>query len=178
MPVERQRGRPRGFFRRSAEQIEKSLLRGAGRAGAEVLATEARDTVTSDAVRADIITKVSGKDGHVVAKVTVKPGWGYSVGTWLEWGTAPHYISVDPTQRGGRSARRINKLERDAKRPGTLVINGKPVGQTVFHPGADPHPFLRPALDRKGRDAVKAAQGYIRAHVRPGGIVPETDATA
>jgi hypothetical protein len=64
------------------------------------------------------------------------------------------------------TANRINQLGRG----GTLVINGKPAGATVWHPGARPHPFLRPALDVKEREAIGAAQSYINARVGPGGI--------
>jgi hypothetical protein len=113
--------------------------------------------------------------------VTVKPGWGRSLGFWQEYGTDPHFISVDPAISGGRTAGRVNRLTKDGQTDvaATLVINGKPVGKTVHHPGAAAQPFLRPALDIKGRDAIATAQGYINARVTPAGIVgtaePEGD---
>lgn len=97
--------------------------------------------------------------------MTVKPGWSYSVGVWLEWGTAPHFISVDDKQREGRSVRTINERGKN----GTLAINGQPIGATVFHPGAQGHPFLRPALDTKEAEAIRAAQEYITTRLKRSG---------
>jgi hypothetical protein len=94
------------------------------------------------------------------------------MGTWLEYGTSAHFISVDPNFAEGRTAARINKLDKDAAKEGrsgpgaTLVINGKPVGATVFHPGTSAEPWLRTARDVKARDAIQAAQEHITARVK------------
>ena len=56
-----------------------------------------------------------------------------------------------------------------------MIIGGKFVGETVWHPGAKPHPFLRPSLDIKGAEAIAAAQSYINAHVTPSGIVASAE---
>jgi hypothetical protein len=146
------------------------VLRGAGRAGAKVIETEIRDRTPSDAVRENLRTRTKAEDGQIRVTIDVKPGWGRSVGTWLEWGTSPHFISVDDRQRAGRSVGRINRQLRDAGGDHSLVINGQFVGATVFHPGARPHPAFRPALDAKEAEAIAAAQGYINAHVGPAGI--------
>jgi hypothetical protein len=146
-------------------QIEKKLLRGAARAAAEVVADEARDRVISPEVRKAIKTRTSAEEGRVIAKVQVQMG-GYNLPLWLEYGTDPHFISVDDSQRQGMSVRKVN----DAHKAGSLVINGQFVGATVLHPGARPHPFLRPALDTKEAEAIAAAQNYINARVSPAGI--------
>lgn len=156
------------------EQIERSLLPGAARAGGKVIAEEARANSRSPLVAANIAVRVSRGEGHVIAKVRVAPGWATSVGIWLEWGTDPHFITVDDSQREGMTAGRINRL---AKQKGTLVINGKPVGTTVHHPGAKPYPFMRPALDLKEADAIKAAQAHIDARVSRRGIAPDMEDT-
>lgn len=156
------------------EQIERSLLPGAARAGATVIADEAKDQSRSEDVSAAVNVKVKRADGGVVAFVGIDPkyknGWAASVAVWLEYGTEPHFISVDDSQRDGKTVARINEL---AKGEGTLVINGKPVGRTVHHPGAQAHPFMRPALDSKGGDAVRAAQAYIDRRVSRAGILPD-----
>ncbi len=90
---------------------------------------------------------------------------------WAEYGTDPHYITVDDSQREGRTATRINRLAKD----GVLVINGQPVGMTVFHPGAQAYPFMRPALDMREADAVAAAQTYINSRVSRSGILGDDD---
>ena len=87
-----------------------------------------------------------------------------------ETGTAPHFIRVDDSQRRGMGINRINKSVKE----GSLVINGKFVGATVHHPGARPHPFLRPALDMKEGEAIAAAQAYIDARITPSGITGDS----
>ena len=55
------------------------------------------------------------------------------------------------------------------------MINGHFVGTAVHHPGARPHPFLRPALDTKEGEAIAAAQSYINGRVWPAGIIVAGD---
>lgn len=165
MPTVRGRSEVKQFFAAVAGEIEQKLLQGAGRVAAKVIAAEAKERCVSSAVRGAIKTKVTAKDGQVLAKVQVR-GKGAYIAPWLEYGTAPHFISVDDSQRQGMSVRRINKLEK----AGSLVIGGQHVGSTVYHPGARPHPFLRPALDVKASAAIAAAQGYINSRVKRGGI--------
>ena len=156
------------FFASAPERLIK-VLAGAGRAGGKVIADEAKSRVTSDAVREDIRTRVKTTEGLIVVTVDVKKGWGRSLGTWLEYGTDPHLISVDDRQSGGRTVRRINML---AKSEGShsLVIGGKFVGATIMHPGARPAPFLRPALDIGGQEAIATAQAYLNARVGRAGV--------
>lgn len=151
--------------------IEDKLLRGAARAAANVVADEARERTQSSEVRGAIkvATRKEGR-GRIVAKVQVK-GPGAYLAPWEEYGTAPHFISVDESQRAGRSISRINQQANEPDANHSLVIGGKFVGKTVFHPGAQPHPFLRPAFDIKQDEAVAAAQGYVTARVTPAGIV-------
>lgn len=160
--------------------LHTKILRGAARAAAKVVAEEAKERSISSEVSGAV--KVSSKqdsEGHVIARVLVK-GPGAYIAPWLEYGTDPHFISVDPAQSGGRTAGRINKLAKDDDNVvRSLMINGKFVGTTVRHPGARPHPFLRPALDIKRDEALAAAQGYIDARLAREGLggadVPETE---
>lgn len=166
-----------------AEHLRSRVIPAAARAGAKVIAQEARDilgdrraetaggakVLIADAVK----VRMRRREGGVVARVTLD-GPGAYVGNWLEYGTAPHFISVDASQSSGMTAARINKAEAGGRRivggarrvrkdgeKRSLVIGGKFVGSTVHHPGARPHPFMRPALDRKHDEAVVAAQAYI-----------------
>ncbi|KTF70698.1 HK97 gp10 family phage protein [Sphingomonas sp. HT-1] len=149
------------------QDIETKLLRGAGRAGGEIVADEARERALANEVRDAVVLRSSSRDGRIVVKITVRQGWSYSLGVWQEWGTEPHFIRVAEDQRQGRSIGRINKLAK----AGSLVIGGKFVGETVYHPGARPSPFLRPALDIRAADAIKAAQAYINSRIVGGKIV-------
>lgn len=150
--------------------IERKLLRGAGRAAATVIATEAKVLSISSEVDGAIKVKVTATDGRIMAKVQVR-GKGAHIAPWLEYGTKPHLISVDESQRGGKSVKRINTLANETDSNHSLVIGGKFVGATVMHPGARPHPFLRPALDTKEAEAIAAAQNFINGRLTRAGIV-------
>jgi hypothetical protein len=139
------------------KQIQ-TVLRGAVKAGASVIAEEAKQRCTSAEVSAAVKVKAAPADGtKAAASVVIDGAWERSVARWLEFGTSAHFISIDDSQREGRSVGRTNKLLK-AK---VLAIGGQPVGTTVFHPGATPHPFIRPARDTAEREAIAAAQAYV-----------------
>ena len=170
MPTVRGKSEVRAFMNRIPAEIEDKVLRGAARAAATVVAEEAKLRTQSSEVRGAI--KVASRKeapGRIVAKVQVK-GPGAYLAPWEEWGTAPHLISVDESQRRGMSIGRINRLAKEPDANHSLVIGGKFVGRTVMHPGARPHPFLRPALDLKEAEAIAAAQSYISTRVSRTGI--------
>lgn len=169
----------RYLLQRVPAALEKKLLRGAAKAAGEVLANEAKARVASQVVREAIVVRSRHKDGVVRVEVTVTRRWPRSLAYWLEYGTSRHFISVDDGQRRGRGTRRLNQQLREAKGDASLVIGGKFVGATVLHPGARPHPFLRPALDTKASEAVTAAQNYITVRLAREGLggpdLPEND---
>ena len=156
--------------------LQRKVLRGAARAGASVVVAEARERVTSAEVGGALTTKTVADGTRATSTISVKPGWARSLGIWLEYGTSPHFITVDDSQRRGMSAGRINRLDKAAEKEGrsgpghSLKIGGSFVGDTVHHPGARPHPFLRVALDLKGSEAVAAAQSYINSRISSVGI--------
>lgn len=160
----------RAFFGSIPAKVP-NLLRGAARAGAGVIADEIKLLTPSEEVREGIRIRTKAGEGEIKVTIDVKPGWARSVGTWLEYGTSPHFISVDDSQRGGMSVGRINKLAKGDDSNHSLVIGGNFVGATVFHPGARPHPAFRPALDTTEAEAIGAAQAYINARIKPSGIV-------
>lgn len=168
MPTVRGKSEVQAFMARIPGQMN-DVLRGAARAGARIVADEIKATTPSDAVREAVRIRTQVGDDQVRVKIDVKPGWALSLGVWLEYGTSPHFISVDDSQRGGRSINRINRL---ADTEGaSLVIGGNFVGQTVWHPGARAHPTFRPALDKKESEAIAAAQAYVRTRVTRAGII-------
>lgn len=175
MPTVRGKAEVRGFIRRIPVELPK-VLRGAARAAANVVADEARERTQSHEVRGAIkVATAKGDGGTIIAKVQVK-GPGSYLAPWEEYGTRPHLISVDESQRNGMSIGRINRLANEPGSNHSLVIGGNFVGQTVLHPGARPHPFLRPALDVKGPEAIAEAQAYINARVSRSGITGSADA--
>lgn len=170
MPTVRGKTDVKNFIARIPKDLEEKVLRGAARAAATVVAEEAKDRTNSDEIRGAIKVATKREDGRMIAKVQVK-GRGAYLAPWAEYGTAPHFISVDDSQRGGRSVARINQMVSEEGGNRSLVIGGNFVGSTVFHPGARPHPFLRPSLDLKEAEAIAAAQAYITTRVTRAGIV-------
>jgi hypothetical protein len=153
------------FLDRLPAKLERNTLRGALRAAAMVVAADAKERTTSSEVREGIYVTTGAKDGGVYAKVKLK-GFAASVGIWGEYGTAAHWISIDKRDRKV-SIRTINRNERLNH---SLVIGGAFVGPSVHHPGARPHPFLRPSLDAREADAIKAAGDYIRSKLEAHGL--------
>lgn len=80
------------------------------------------------------------------------------LGLFHEFGVAPHYL------QGGDSGISARLLTRKAKTHGAtseaatkrVQIDGQFISGAVFHPGFAPRPFMRPALDAKADEAVKA----------------------
>lgn len=146
------------------------VLRGAARAGGKVFATEIKANTPSIEVAKNV--RVRSRIDGLTIKVTVdvKPGWGRTVGIWLEWGTEGHFISVDDSQRKGRSVSRINRDTMENRGNHSLVIGGKFVGTTVWHPGARAQPVFLPTRDTKEAEAIAAAQAHIKSRVSRRGI--------
>ncbi|OWK32294.1 HK97 gp10 family phage protein [Sphingomonas mucosissima] len=179
------RGGPevRRFIAQLPKQIETKVLRGAARVAANVVADEARrrlggkraKTASGAMVLIANAVKVVTRQvpGAIVAKVQLK-GEGAYVGRWLEWGTAPHFITVQDSAREGRSVNRINRLARE----GSLVIGTQFVGASVWHKGADASPFMRVSLDLRETEAIAAAQAYINSRVTRKGIIGDDEGDA
>jgi hypothetical protein len=159
------------FFASLPAKLGPKVLRGALKAGAEVIADGAREKCRSAEVRDTIGTVSKSEPGVVTAKVQTK-GPGAFKAPWLENGTDPHFISVDPDVAGGRTAGRVNRLNGKGSSgvAETLIIGGKPVGKTVHHPGSRSFAFMRPALDEGEQDAIAAVGNHIAAKLTKEGL--------
>jgi HK97 gp10 family phage protein len=131
-------------------KIEANIMRGALRAGAKVLATEAKGNIQSHSGKLAGSIRVSVALRRGTVKAAVKAG-GRGKGKasafyahMVEGGTQAHLITAPPG-----SALNVG---------GTLV-------RSVQHPGARAKPYLRPALDSRAMDAVEAAREYIRTRL-------------
>ena len=149
--------------------LERGVLRGALKAGADEIAEGAREGCRSPEVRASVQVTARSEKGLVTAKVQTK-GDGSYMAPWLEFGTDPHFISVDDEQRAGRTVGRINRLAKERDSSHSLVIGGQFVGTTVFHPGAKPYPFMRPAVDNREAAAIAAISSHISAKATKAGL--------
>lgn len=139
-------------------KIERNIMRSALRSGASVIAAEARRNVpnASGELKSTIRTSSNAKRGMVEANVVVgitkkdkvtgvktKKGW---YATFVEFGTAPHII------KAGKKKPRLSFRDRNGVWRTVLEVN---------HTGATAKPFMRPAFDSKGEEAVKAVADRI-----------------
>lgn len=154
-------------------KIEANIMRGAVRAGTQVLAEAARANVPvrsgrlAESVRVGSV-RIDKRTGRVVGVVRA----GKLVGSkgkakdkfadvfyahMVEYGTAAHIIKAPPGAK--------------------LNVRGIFLS-SVEHPGAKKRPFMRPALDTHGRAAVEAIAAYIRKRLatKHGIDVPDPDA--
>lgn len=133
-----------------AAKVEKNIMRAALRAGANEFKAEikANAPVHKGDLRGSVRVSTRAKRGTVYASVKVgnKKAWYAQL---VEFGTKPHKIA--PKAAGG------------------LLIGGHVVG-AVNHPGAKPHPFMRPALDSKSAAAVQAVAAKVRERLTKEGI--------
>lgn len=157
------------------------LQKGAVRAGLVAAAKPIRDQARQNVAKrrgkvAKTIKTASPQvkeDGTVRIKIRLK-GYDSYIGYFLEYGVRPHLIMPKanrPMRADGKpmSTRSINKAHREGRAEmnnGVLVINGHFVAGAVMHPGFVARPFLRPALDQRSEDAIKAFGDRIRSYLQ------------
>lgn len=131
-------------------KIEKNIMRSALRAGARVIANEAKANVAVEdgALRRSIRVSARAKKGRVTASVKAgsKEAFYYR---FVEFGTAAHTIKPKNKQ--------------------ALYFDGQ-FAKNVRHPGAKAKPFMRPALDNKADEAIQAVGEQIRKRLNKAGI--------
>lgn len=159
------------FLDQLPAKIEKNIMRSALRAGAKVILEEARARVPvstpnaknqslygaySGALRDSLRVTTRYSRGKISA--SVKAGGGTKRGAdvfyaqWVEYGTRPHVIT--------------------ARNRAYLSFAGGAY-KSVNHPGAQPRPFMRPAMDTRSEDAVIAVGRQIKARLTKAGIDTE-----
>lgn len=129
------------FLDQLAPKLAKNVLRGSLRAGMNTIKPVAQQNVHSVsgelAKGLKVGTKARGGTVTASLKATGPHGW---LARFVEFGTAAHNISA---------------------KTGAMFFGGRFV-KSVAHPGAKPHPFLRPALDQQAQTAVIAAAEYMK----------------
>ncbi|MEH6436696.1 HK97-gp10 family putative phage morphogenesis protein [Massilia sp. DD77] len=145
------------FLQQLPVKIEKNIMRAALRAGGIVFRDEARANIRDDdgdlSASVQVTTRI--RRGTVYASVKAggrrAPHW-----HWVEFGTAPHKIRP--------------------KRQRALSFGGAIAGE-VDHPGSQPKPYMRPALDAKSQAAIAAVADKVRGRLTKEGInVPALEA--
>ncbi len=131
-------------------KIEQNIMRSALRAGAKVIADEAKRNVPiqSGDLRNSIRLSTKSRRGRVSATVKAgnKKAWYYR---FVEFGTAAHEIKP-----------------KNAK---SLFVAGI-FSELVNHPGARAKPFMRPAFDSRSNDAIRAVGLKIKERLNKQGI--------
>lgn len=161
---------------RLPNNIVRNVLRGGLRAGAKVIADEARlyAPFESGALEAAIKVKTGTENGQPRAWVKLSGPHAF-LGPMMEWGVLPHLISVRDEEKPTRKTRHglkklsmgtINKMVRR----GSLKIGEHFVGPVVQHPGHASRPFMRPALDNKADEAINAMGQYIADRIQIGSL--------
>lgn len=150
-------------------KIEGNIMRGAMRAGLNVIKAAAQDNVPvgQGDLRDSIRVRARGKSLEYgwVRLHLVAGGKKAYYAHWVENGTAEHIIASKKklqrkTRRGMRdmSLKTMNKM----LNAGSLVIGNQLVGPVVLHPGARPRPYMRPAFDTTHEQALSTVADYIR----------------
>lgn len=131
-----------------APKMEANIMRSALRAGARVYLDQVKQNIPvklGDLRASARITTRKGKDGQLSASVKVGNQQAFYA-HMVEFGTRAHAITAR-----------------------AMVVNGQVV-RSVDHPGARPHPFMRPAADEKFGQAVAAVQAQIRKRLTKEGL--------
>lgn len=158
------------FLQELPIKVEKNILRGALRAGANVIRDKARSNLAANGsvktgeLQRGLKVSTRSKRGIVIAKVQAS-STADNRALWLEYGTREHFISVQESEKPINTRRGIHKgkaVSMTTINRNVLQIGANFVGPTVHHPGARAMPYLRPALDGGAQDAILAAGNYIK----------------
>ena len=152
------------FLKMLPKKLETNIMRAALRAGASVIAKEAKNNLSvhkTGALKKSIRTSSHSQQGTVFAYA--RAGGNRSgaskdksafYSAFIEYGSAAHII----TPKKG-------KLLKFTAKDGSSVTTSK-----VSHPGFSAKPFMRPAFDAKGPEAVAAVAQKIRERLSQEGI--------
>jgi HK97 gp10 family phage protein len=138
-------------------RIEKNIMRGAIRAGANVYRDAARQAAPVD----DGILKRSIKTGSTNVKkgrVVVNVGTDLYYARMVEFGTASFYTG---TGRSVGKPYKIPKLTKGKRRLKKALNFGGVMRNSAVHPGIRPQPFMRRAFDGASDQAVATFAQYV-----------------
>jgi HK97 gp10 family phage protein len=104
------------------------------------------------------------EDGTFSVQISLKGPHAF-LGQMHEYGVAAHFITAGDS---GMSARMLTRAGRRGDLVGDVEHRALKIGENyisggVMHPGHSAHPFMRPSLDAKADEAVKAFADQVRA---------------
>lgn len=132
------------FLDQLPAKVEANVMRGALRAGAkDVILPAAKAGIASKSHELANSLRVSVRARRGEVRAAVKTDLFYA--RFVEYGTKQHWI----TSRDGKA----------------LSIGGLGALKAVQHPGAQPRPFMRPAIDQNAQAALMAVGNYVKARL-------------
>ena len=140
------------YFDQLASKAQTALVLPALEAGAEVIKVAAQENlersgaIQTGKLRDGIVVEAEVKNGKATVAVECTGEHAF-VAHWIEYGTAAHVIAPE-----------VKKA---------LTVNGM-LFNNVKHHGAKAKPFLRPALDAHGGEAVQAMADAVAAEIEKG----------
>lgn len=159
-------------------KLERNIMRGALRAGAKPILLDAKGRIHSVSGELAASLRISTRArGRTVTARIISSGTPTQPNKpiWVEYGTRPHLIGVDKSERpminsqpwtkAGKFVRAsMTTVNRMVMKIGARFVSG------VRHPGARPKPFMRPAMDTQSGASVVAAGVYIRSRLTKEGL--------
>lgn len=138
-------------------RIERNIMSGAVAAGTRVVLAETKIRAPDSRIKAALSSRSKkARRGEIIREIYLKQKKGRDTfyAKFFEFGTASYYTGK------GRSVRKPYLIP---KKPGkTIRIGRNLVTKQIIHPGIKPQPFLRPALDIKGQEAIRTMATYIK----------------
>lgn len=141
-------------------RIEKNIMRGAIRAGANVYRDAARQAAPVD----DGTLKKSIKTGSTNVKkgqVVVNVGTDLYYARMVEFGTASYYTGTGRSVGKPYKIPKTSKTGKISKRTKKAIKFGNVIVNNVTHPGIKPQPFMRRAFDGASDQAVATFAQYV-----------------
>ncbi|MCK0531770.1 HK97-gp10 family putative phage morphogenesis protein [Sphingobium agri] len=157
------------FLQAFPAHIQKGAVRSALTAAAKPVRDQARANAPRKSGKLAKAIKTSSpkveQDGRVTIKVQLKGQHSY-LGHFIEYGVRPHFISAGDSDLSARKLTQKARREGSSEEGGVLKIGDTFVSGVVMHPGIAAKPFLRPALDARADDAVRAFGDRIRTYLK------------
>ena len=145
-------------------RIERNIMRGAIRAGANVFRDAARQAAPVDDGRLKRSIKTSSTNVKR-GKVTVNVGSDLFYARMVEFGTASYYTGNGRTVGAPYFIPKRDKSGKASKRKKKAVKFGNVIVNNVKHPGIKPRPFMRRALDSSSQSAIATFADYVRVRL-------------
>lgn len=168
------------FLSALPKNMQKQAYRQALTAAARPIRDEARLLAPKETgkMAKSIKTGSSRQNQDGTFSITVRlDGEHAYLGTFHEYGVAAHLIASTGKGEGRVAVKKAAEGTGTVKN-GVMKIGDRYVSGVIRHPGHAAHPFMRPALDAKADEAVKAFADKIRSFLegKTGFVAPMDEA--